>query len=585
MPFDGTMLSSVVREISALEGGRVDKIAQVEKDEVHLHIRAKGGNHRLLLTANPSSPRVCLSAANKPSPPQAPMFCMVLRKHLAGGRVAAVVQPDFDRICEIHVDSADEMGDRTVKRLILETMGKHSNLILVGPAGKVIDAIKHVPPSVSRARPVLPGTVYERPPGKTDPTGLSGPSFSASLRASAEKIHQALYKRLNGISPVLAADICRKAGVDAGLYAGEVSEEGMEALFRETSAAVRREPDARIYFDAAAKAVDFAAFPLLAYRGMAFEGFASPSACLETFYSRRDSEYRIGQKTADLRRLVSSLAERARKKSFVFEKTQEEIKDKDSLRINGELILANLHAVQKGDGKLVCQNYYDGNRQLEIRLDPLLSPQENSQRYFKLYAKQKRAGEALLGQIAKNNEDIAYFEGVLECCRQELTEPEIGEIRAELAEGGYAKRKHSPKKPPKPTAPQMHALGGGFAAYVGKNNKQNDYLTLRFAKPRDIWLHAKDIPGSHVILTTGGREAPPEVLLQAAKIAAYFSKAKNGSNVPVDYVEKKHVRKPGGAKPGYVIYDSHKTLYVAPEPPPENPGQGKPRNPESPEWT
>ena len=574
MPLDGTVLSSVIKEISVLEGGRIDKISQPEKDEILLFVRAKGQNHKLLLTATASSPRLCFTSAGKSNPMQAPMFCMVLRKHLSGGRIAGIFQPDFDRIAEVYVESSDEMGDKSIKRLIIEIMGKHSNILLVNSAGKVLEAIKHVPLAISRQRPILPGVIYEKPPGKLDPTKDLQSNVIKSHGGNAQ---QSLYKNFNGISPILASDICLKSGVEPDKYASELNDNEIDtllAVLRQAVFAADKNPaDGHekacncIYYNDKGKAVDFSAFPLSVYKNYTHESYVSPSECLEAFYSSRDIANRVSQKTADLRKLVSSHAERARKKSFVFEKTRDEIKNRDNLRVIGELITAYLYMIKKGDEKLVCENFYDNNNIIEIKLDKDLTPPENAQRYFKQYNKQKRTHEALQEQIAKNQEDIRYFESVQTFCEQDLTEIEINEIRAELAELGYAKRKNVSKKPAKPSKPLEFTLDGGFRAYVGKNNQQNDFLTLRFAKPNDIWLHTKDIAGSHVILVTEGKTVPDSVLLQAAKITAYYSKARQSSNVPVDYVAKKHVKKPNGAKPGYVIYDNHKTLFVTPEEP------------------
>ena len=588
MPLDGTVIKSVVNEISVLSGGRVDKISQPEKDEILFLVRAKGENHKLLITANSSSPRVCFTSVNKTSPLQAPMFCMVLRKHLLGGRVVGVVQPNFERIAELLIESADEMGDKTTKRLIVEIMGKHSNIILVNSEGKVVEAIKHIPLSVSRLRPILPGVKYESPPGKMNPLEILGDfvSFFNVVKTSKETCQKTIFQNFNGISPILASDICIRASLEPEKYASELADVDMERLhksFKNVLDAVGQ--TAYMYFEevpkvdgissskqcdtapptaSSEKPLDFSAIPLAVFSNHRQKTYDSTSRCLEDFYTSRDVMFRVGQKTADLRKLVSSHLERARKKSFVFEKTKEEIKDRDSLRIFGELITAYLYMVKLGDDKLVCENFHDGYKLVEIKLDRQLSPSENAQRYFKQYNKQKRTHEALLEQINKNREELEYLEGVKSCCEQELTEAEIGEIRAELAEQGYAKKKNISKKPEKPSKPLEIKLDGGFRVYVGKNNTQNDWLTLKFAKHHDIWLHTKDIPGSHIILATEGREVPQEVLLCAAEIAAFYSKARNGSNVPVDYVAKKYVKKPNGAKPGYVIYDFHKTLFVAP---------------------
>jgi len=573
MPFDGATLAGIVREMSVLEGGRIDKITQPEPDEIFLNVRSRGENFRVLITANANAPRVCFTSQSKISPLSAPMFCMVLRKHLSGGRILRVEQPDFERILEIYIDTLDEMGDRAEKILSIEIMGKHSN-ILLRDSERIIDSIKHVPFSVSAVRQILPNAPYVRPPseGKIDPNTADFEKFSQIFSVN-EKLQRAIYLKNNGISPIFAAEICNRAGVDpeksATLLDTAEKTRLHEAFYKIFEKIARGEFDCAIYWEDStrgAKAVDLAVLPFTIFSHHRAEAFESPSAMLEAFYAKRDEGYRIAQKSADLRKLITAHLERCRKKTFVHEKTLADVANRDDLRIKGELLTAYLYMIPPGATSFTAQNFYNENAELEISLDATLTAAENAQKYFKKYNKQKRAHAALQEQIAKNAEDLAYLESVAASMDAAENEADIAEIRAELADQGFAKRKHSPGKRKMQSAskPLNFTTSDGFEVYVGKNNSQNDYLTLRFAKTHDYWFHTKEIAGSHVILVTNGNEPTDAAILEAATIAARHSRAKDGSNVPVDYVARKHVKKPAGAKPGYVIYDKHKTVYVTP---------------------
>jgi len=574
MAFDGTTLAGIVHELSQkLVGGRVDKIAQPEPDEILISIRSGGTNYKIMLTANANAPRLGLTSQSKISPLKAPMFCMVLRKHISAGRITGIFQPDFERIVEIHIDAMDEMGDRSTKILLIEIMGKHSNIMLLDARQKVLDAIKHVAPSVSLVRPILPGVVYSRPPGKANPLSpRTLEDFKQKILPENPMIQKALYQRYSGISPILASEICARANVEPDSFVKDLCDDDFARVNNELADVMQQVAGGRfnfnIYFDETGKTVDLAALPLSLYAHHKDEPYESPSAMLEDFYTKRDNTYRVSQKTADLRKVITTHLERCQKKSIVFDKTLEDIKNRDQLRIKGELLTAYLHmltALPKDAKTFIAHNYYD-NSQLEIAIDPMLSPSENAQAYFKKYNKQKRTHSALQGQITSNDDDIMYLSSVLVSMETIADEADIEEIRAELASQGFVKRRSNKKdkKANQKASPLKYKSSDGFDIYVGKNNTQNDDLTLRFAARDDIWLHTKGIAGSHVIITTGGKEPPQATILEAANLAAYHSRAKNSSKVPVDYVAKKHVRKPSGAKPGFVIYDNHKTVYVTP---------------------
>ena len=572
MALDGTTIASVMHELSqTLTGGRVDKITQPEPDEILINIRSGGANHKLLMTVNANAPRLNFTQSSKISPLKAPLFCMVLRKHLTSGRIVGIHQPEFERIVEISIEAMDEMGDKSTKILLIEIMGKHSNIMLLDANHKIVDAIKHVPPSVSAVRPILPGMAYARPPAqsKTNPLSINNtPDLYAAILLENHKLQQALYKRLNGISPILASEICTRAQVDCDKFVKDLAEDEKIQLYEAFASVISIVKNCtftnNIFWSADGKAIDIAALPISLYSEHNARNFDSPSAMLDEFFVSRDEAYRVSQKTVDLRKLIAVHQDRARNKMFTHERTLEDIKDRDSLRIKGELLTAYLYAIKKGADSFEAENFYDDNKPVKIAIDPTLTPAENAQRYFKKYNKQKRTYTALLEQMDKNSEELAYLDSVAIAMETITDEADIAEIRAELATQGFAKRQSSSKhkKAVQAAKPLHHVSEDGFDIYVGKNNTQNDNLTLKTARPNDIWLHTKDIPGSHVIIVTGGKEPPHSTILEAAKLAAYHSKARNSSQVPVDYVQRRHVRKPNGAKPGFVIYDSHRTVYV-----------------------
>lgn len=575
MPLDGVTLAGIVDELTCkLLGGRVDKVTQPESDEIILTIRGRGENHKLLLSANASAPRLHFTATQKVSPLQAPMFCMVLRKHLCGGKLLAITQPDFERIVELDIESPNEMGDRSVKKLIIEIMGKHSNIMLVSDTGAILDAARHISHDTSSVREVLPGKAYMRPPsnGKTSPLEADADIFMQKLSKEDKagiKIQQALYQSFNGVSPVMASEICLLAGVAPDEFTGTLSEAARSRLYEAFTgvfAEVRQGCfSCQAYFDDQNKAVDFTARPLTLYAHHRVETFASPSAMLEAYYRQRDADYRIAQKTADLRKLVAGHMERCVKKRLLYEKTQIEIQDRDRFRMYGELLTAYIHEVEKGADCFVALSFYNPGEEVEIPLNPMLTAPENAQAYFKQYNKQKRTFAALQEQMKQNDDDLSYLESVSVALQTASDEGDIADIRSELAGQGFVKKKHVLRaKVQKKSKPLHFVSSDGFDIYVGKNNTQNDELTLRFAQNGDLWMHTKDIAGSHVIVRTNGAALPDRTISEAANLAAFYSKGRGSSQVPVDYTPVKHVKKPNGAKPGYVIYDHHKTAYVTP---------------------
>jgi predicted ribosome quality control (RQC) complex YloA/Tae2 family protein len=569
VPLDGITASSVVMELNALlEGGRIDKIHQPEPDEIALMIRAKGENRRLLLSADASRPRVHLTAFSKENPQAAPMFCMVLRKHLSGGKILGFDQPSFERVISMRVESMSEMGDLSTKRLVAEIMGKHSNIILLDESGTVLDAVKRIPFDKSSVRQMLPGMIYQVPPGgKRNPMEETQEGLMIALGASGIA-QDRIFKAYNGISPAMAAEICARAGVDPS--GGELSQSAKDALANSFFSLFEDLKEGRwkrlIYFDANGSPKDFSAVELSAFKALSRKEFGQTSRMLEEFYSEKDRAARLAQRTQDLRKITQNSLERCRKKADIHMRTLKSVEDRELDRIRGDILMASLYDAKKGMTTYEAQNFYsEAGEMISIPLDPQKTPSENAQAYYKKYAKAKRTLQAVLEQQRQNLEDIAYLEGVAASILQAADESDMADIREELAETGFLKKKAQQKgMKRKPSKPLSFLSSDGFEIYVGKNNKQNDELTLRIAEPSDIWLHAKDMPGSHVIVKTNGQKPSDTALEQAATLAACYSKGKASSNVPVDYCPRRNVKKPSGAKPGFVIYEKYNTAYVTP---------------------
>ncbi|MCL2399756.1 MAG: NFACT family protein [Defluviitaleaceae bacterium] len=588
MPLDGIVLSSVVHELStSLTGGRVDKVQQPEPDEILLAVRCKGQNYKLLLTTNANSPRIHLTALSKSNPDQAPMFCMLLRKHLGGGRIKDIIQPAYERIVEIHVESPNEMGDMSIKRLIIEIMGKHSNIMLVDATGMIMDSIRHIPEELSSVREIMPGRSYILPPsqGKVSPTPIDSNYFMSLFEFKKEepnpnkgkKAQQIIYQSYNGISPVMGSEICLRANVSPDSFGEALESLDCSHLLSEFTS-LYSDIENKIYHchmyeennKIGKSKRDISAVPMTLYSSWTkSELYDSPSKMLEFFYKKQDSSYRLSQKTADLRKLITMHIERCRRKTQIYEETLYEIENRDQLKHYGELITSYIYNIPAGADRVKLPDFYSDGQEIEISLDPTLSPSDNAQYYFKRYNKAKRTFAALQEQIETNKNELAYLDSVLACIGTVTDETDIDDIRTELVEEGFLKKKQQKGKGKKGLAkqkskPLQYLSAEGFSIYVGKNNTQNDELTLRFARENDIWLHTKDIAGSHVIIQGNGKDIPEATIIEGAMLAAYYSKGRQSSQVPVNYTKKKHVRKPKGSKPGFVIYDNHKTLYVTP---------------------
>jgi predicted ribosome quality control (RQC) complex YloA/Tae2 family protein len=574
MPLDAVCLSAVVRELEPVAvGARVDKIYQPARDEVILALRGREGTAKLLLTANPAHPRLQLTKAFRDNPATPPMFCMLLRKHLSGGRILSITQPSMERVVDIELETLDELGIRAPRHLILEAMGRRANLILTDADGRIVDCLRRVDAEMSAERPVLPGMFYRLPPTqeKQNPLDLTEENFSALLAQAnpEQKIADVLLDRFAGLSPLICREIAYAlAGdVDARLFQVEQSE--LIGAFLRRMECIRQGQFTPYVLLRDDQPKDFTYCPIHQYGdSMTLKQADSFSAMLDSFYAERENAERIRQRGADLIKSVTNLRNRAARKLENQRRELAQAEDREALRIRGELITANLYAMQKGMKSLTCDNYYDPDGgQITIQLDPLLTPQQNAASFYKRYTKAKTAEKMLTEQIAKGETDLDYLDSVLTCIRCSEEERDLIEIRQELEDNGYLRAKKAAKKGMKraKSKPMEFRSTTGMRISVGRNNVQNDQLTTKQAFKSDIWLHTQGIHGAHVILWTEGQEADAQSLTEAAMLAAWFSQGKEGKNVPVDYTPVRYVKKPSGAKPGMVTYTTYSTAYVTPD--------------------
>ena len=569
MAIDAICLQAVVEELRPqLLGLRADKVQQPARDQVVLLFRGK----RLLLNAGAGAPRLQLTEILRDNPAEPPMFCMLLRKHLSGARVAEITQPPLERLVRIEFDASDELGRAGKRSLVLEAMGRRSNLILLDEEGRVIDSLRRVDADMSAARQILPGLFYQPPAsmGRLPFLEETEDGFAARFAAApAEKTLDAfLLDQYFGLSPLMARELAfRAAGdVDTRVFQLENSSPLWRALAG-FSVRVRENRFTPVCLFRDGKPLDFACVPVSQYAGAAeCRTYPSFSALLDAFYEARERHERTRQRGADLLRAASTARDRLRRKLALQEKEYAATQERDLLRIQGDLITANLYRMERGQARLECENYYEDNAPASIPLDPLLTPQQNAAKYYKRYAKAKTAEKYLREQMDLARRDIHYLESVLAEIGQAETEQDFLDIRAELREAGFLKKQGKGKKEKsRPAAPWEFRTSSGLRVQVGRNNRQNDKLTLKDADRRDIWLHTQKIHGSHVILRCAGRSPTEEDVAQAAMLAAWFSQARESGNVPVDYTEVRNVKKPAGGRPGMVVYTTYRTVNVTPE--------------------
>ncbi len=554
-----------------LSGGRIAKIAQPESDELLMTVKTGHGQEKLYLSASASLPLAYLTNENKPSPMTAPNFCMVLRKHLANGRIVSVSQPGLERVIRIRIEHRNELGDLCEKNLIVELMGKYSNLIFTDDTDTIIDSIKHVSSQMSSVREVLPGRQYFIPDTrhKLDPLTISEDAFKEALREKPMAIGKALYMSLTGISPVTAEELCFRSGIDSGLPAKDFDPDVLMHLYRQfcyyMDLVRQKEFVPAIYFDKETP-VEFGVLPLTHFPTCTQKIYSSVSEMLSAYYSTRNTLTRMRQKSADLRHIVQTALERNQKKYDLQEKQLKDTENREQNRIYGELINTYGYNLPPKAKELTCENYYT-NQQVTIPLNPRLTPQENAQKYFARYNKQKRTYEALVPLTRKTSREMEYLESVLHALDMARSETDLAQIKDELVQSGYIRQRNGQKRnyAKKDNKPLHYISSDGYDIYVGKNNLQNDELTFSFANGGDWWFHAKNCPGSHVIVRTDGEMPPDSTFEEAGRLAAYYSRNRDSTKVEIDYVEKKHVKKPNGAKPGFVVYYTNYSLVIDPD--------------------
>ncbi|WP_223066462.1 Rqc2 family fibronectin-binding protein [Paenibacillus caui] len=572
MALDGIVTRAITHELQACIGARINKIHQPSQSDIIIQLRGHGDSRRLLLSANPTYPRVHFTEASFLNPQEAPMFCMLLRKHCEGGVIERIAQVGLERIIHIDIRQRDELGDVALKRIIVELMGRHSNIILLDPAtGTQLDGIHHVTPAISSYRVVMPGFSYSEPPQqhKVNPLDVREQDFLNFFRNAADSASPGwMVEAFSGFSPLIAQELLNRAALAREDAAAEQPfEAALWAIFSGMMEEIKSDRYAPASGENRKGKSIFSVVDLTLLEEDTKHYYDSVSKCMEAYYGDKAERDTIKQKVSDLLRFLQNERNKNIKKLANLKKDQEEAEDAEKYKIWGELLLPSLHEISKGDSEAKLVNYYDEEqRQVTIPLDPLLTPSENAQRYFKKYNKFKNSLAVIEEQLAKTHQEIAYIESLL----QQLSFAsmnDIEEIRDELTQQGYLRdrSRKSGKKKKKNDRPTLHIYTSseGIEIYVGKNNLQNEYITNRLGSSNDTWLHTKDIPGSHVVIR--GNSFGDQTLEEAAQLAAYFSQAKESSSVPVDCTLIRYVRKPNGAKPGFVIYDHQRTLFVTPD--------------------
>lgn len=574
MAFDGITIAAMVRELNNnLAGGRINKIAQPESDELMITARGTEGQKRLLLSASASLPLIYFTEKNKVSPLTAPNFCMLLRKHIGSARIAEIRQPGLERVVEFDLEHLNELGDPCRKVLILELMGKHSNLIFCDDKNMILDSIKHVSSHMSSVREVLPGREYfiTKTQDKWDPLTITQEEFLEKVCKKPVSAAKALYSSLTGLSPVIAEELCFRASIDgndAMLSLNEVSCIHLYHTLQRMMEDVKEGNFTPNIIYRGEEPVEYGVFLFQQY-GPEYHSvsFDNVSSMLETYYASKNILTRIRQKSADLRKIVQTALERNRKKLILQQKQMKDTAKKEKYRVYGELINTYGYNLPEGSKSFQALNYYT-NEEITIPLDETLTPAQNSKKYFDRYTKLKRTEEALTTQLADTESEIEHLESISNALDIARSESDLAQIKEELTQYGYIKRHFSGKKGAKMQAkskPFHYISSDGFDIYVGKNNFQNDELTFKFATGNDWWFHAKKMAGSHVVVKTKDGELPDRTFEEAGRLAAYYSKGRTAPKVEIDYIQKKHVKKPGGAKPGFVVYYTNYSLMAEPD--------------------
>ena len=568
MPMDGVMLGFVARQLdTTLRDGRVDRVIQPEKDEIHLMIRAQGANHRLVLSAAASAARVHLSEHAKTGPMEPPMLCMLLRKYLCGGRVLAVRRIAGDRILEIDISNLSELGDPVTRTLVVEIMGRHSNIILRTAEGRIIDAARHVGQDISRVRQVMPGLPYEYPPaqGKLNPETANVDEIETALKQAGGKLEKAIGASIAGFSPQAAREAAARIGMEE---ASLVTEIDVHAAANALYDYLRQMPELApcvVTLDDNGAPTDVFPFPQMHMSMEHAAKYDDPSAALDAYFYERDRRDRLNQRSASLAHALKNHIERCEKKIAIQNDALASAARMEEYRQNGELLQANLYRLQKGEAVAVVENYYSENCEpVSIPMDVSLSPAQNAQRYFKLYQKARGARTLAAEQKAKAEQELAYLEQMEDDLRKCTDACGLSELREMLVASGHVRQASSRVKPRKeaPSQPMKFLSCDGIEIEVGKNALQNERLTMG-ARGNETWLHAQKMPGSHVLIHTEG-EVPETTLVQAAMLAAYYSKGVRSAQVPIDTTLRRYIKKPGGTPAGFVTYTHQRTLYITP---------------------
>lgn len=567
MALDGIVIANMVQELNQkILGGKINKIAQPENDELMLTIKNHKTQYRLLISAGASLPLIYFTEKNKPGPLTAPNFCMLLRKHIGSGKFTRIYQPGLERIIHFELEHLNELGDLCKKILTVEIMGKHSNIIFCDDKGMIIDSIKHVSAQMSSVREVLPGRPYFIPETqhKYNPLCLTREEFSSQVCSKPMPLSKALYTTLTGISPLVAEELCHRASLESAQSANTLTELEQLHLYRTLSLLMEdvREGNftPNIIFNGK-EPIDFSSVCLTQYQDFPSESYSEISKVLESYYAVKNTITRIRQRSFDLRRIVQTALDRNRKKYDLQLKQLKDTEKREKYRIRGELINTYGYGLEPGAKKLEAMNYYT-NEMVSIPLDPTLSPQENAQKNFDKYNKLKRTFEALSELILETREEIEHLESISTSLDIALSEEDLVQIKEELTEYGYIRRKYTGKRIKVTSKPFHYLSSDGYHMYVGKNNYQNEELTFKIATGNDWWFHAKGAPGSHVIVKANNEELPDSTFEEAARLAAYYSKNRSSDKVEIDYIQKKHVKKTNGGKPGFVIYHTNYSMVI-----------------------
>ncbi len=567
MAFDGVTIAGIVSELKdKLIGNRIYKIAQPEKDELLLTIKGSCGQVRLLMSADASLPLLYLTQQNKTSPMTAPNFCMLLRKHLQNARIVSVAQPGLERIVRFELEHLNELGDLCRKYLIIELMGKHSNIIFCDDKDMIIDSIKHISGMVSSVREVLPGRIYFIPKtqDKAELLACTKDEMAAVLRAKNVPLFKAVYTGFTGISPSIAQELCYRAGVDADLPSAGVEAEALERMASVLTSLAEDIKNTNFDYNVVYEnnqPVEYAAVRLSSYKEEQRRRFESVSALLEYYYAEKNTITRIRQRSVDLRKIVATALERNVKKYDLQIKQLQDTEKRETYRVYGELLNAYGYGVEAGAKSMEALNYYT-DQMITIPLDPMLSAGENAKKYFDKYQKLKRTYEALTTLTKETKEEIDHLSSISISLDIALKEEDLVQIKEELIESGYIRRKGGTKREKITSKPFHYLSSDGYHIYVGKNNYQNEELTFKFATGNDWWFHTKGIPGSHVVVKSNGEELPDRVFEEAGKLAAHYSQARGQEKVEIDYTQKKNVKKPNGSKPGFVVYYTNYSLVI-----------------------